>query len=182
MRSILSLLISLAIGTSLSGGESQTQLLSQPILAHGGSESWGTPDVEFKIVDIPFINWHHQGLPAFQAIAQTNQLLTNAPRSVPPIESNLLAMYGITIGSIDSNSHELWLRLDSAEAPTGWQTSVEDAAFAAIECIRIVAERYKTPTKLLISAPANDQAKWTAIAESFNKHDKTRPFTKTPDK
>ena len=182
MKSILPLLISLAIGTALFAGESQTQLLAQPILAHGGSESWGAPDVEFKIVDVPFIDWHHQGQPAFQAIAQTNQVLTNAPRSIPPIESNMLAMYGITIGGIDPNSQELWLRLDSAKAASGWQTSVEDAAFAAIECIRIVADRYKRRPKLRISAPASDQPKWTAIAERFNKHDMARPFTKTPPK
>jgi hypothetical protein len=176
MQVILPLLISLVIGLPLFAGESQMQLLSQPILAHGGSESWGAPDVEFKIVDVPFIDWHHQGQPAFQAIAQTNQVLTNAPRSIHPIESNLLALYGITIGGFDPVSQELWLRLDSAKAPTGWQTSVEDAAFAAIECIRIVAERYKRHPKLRISSPVNDQAKWTEIAERFNAHDMTRPF------
>ena len=179
MRPFLPLLISLAIGTTLCGGESQTQLLAQPILAHGGSESWGSPDVEFKIVDVPFLDWHHQGQPAFQAIARTNQVLTNAPRDIPPIESNLLAMYGITIGGIDPGSQELWLRLDSAKAPTGWQTSVEDAGFAAIECIRIVAERYKRRPMLRISAPENDQPKWTAVAERFNKHDMARPFART---
>ena len=176
MKSLLTFLISLTMGMTLRAGESQTQLLAQPILAHGGSDSWGAPDAGFKIVDVPFIDWHHQGHPAFQAIAQTNQLLTNAPRSIPPIESNLLAMYGITIGGFDANSRELWLRLDAAKAPAGWQTTVEDAAFAAMECIRIVADRYKSRPKLRISAPATDQAKWTTIAERFNKHDLARPF------
>ena len=154
MKSLLTFLISLTMGMTLRAGGSQTQLLAPPILAHGGADSWGAPDVEFRIVDVPFIDWHHQGHPAFQAIAQTNQLLTNAPRSIPPIESNLLAMYGITIGGFDPNSQELWLRLDSAKAPTGWQTTVEDAAFAAMECIRIVADRYKSRPKLRISAAA----------------------------
>lgn len=179
MKPILPLLISLALGTALFGGESQPQLLAQPILAHGGSESWGAPDVEFKIVDVPFIDWNHQGHPAFEAIAQPNQVLTNAPRRISPIESNLLAVYGITIGSFAPYSQELSLRLDSAQATAGWQTSVEDAAFAAIECIRIVAERYQRRPKLRIAAAANDQPKWTAVAERFNKHDMTRPFTKT---
>ena len=87
MKSLLTFLISLTMGLALIAGESQTQLLAQPILGNGGSDSWGAPDVEFKIVDVPFIDWHHQGHPAFQAIAQTNQLLTNAPRSIPPIAS-----------------------------------------------------------------------------------------------
>jgi len=159
-------------------GESQTQLLAQPILAYGGSESWGAPDIEFKIVDVPYIDWHHQGYPAFSGIAQTNQLLTNAPRTIPPIESNLLAFYGITIGAFDSNTQELWLRLDSAKSVTGWQTSLEDAGYAAIECIRIVAQRYKVRPKLLISAPQPSQEEWSRVAKRFNNHDLSKPFTK----
>ena len=104
MKFLPAFLLSLTMGLTLRAGESQTQLLAQPILAHGGADSWGAPDVEFRIVEVPFIDWHHQGHPAFQAIAQTNQLLTNAPWSIPPIESNLPAMYGITMGGFDSNS------------------------------------------------------------------------------
>lgn len=182
MKIILSFLISIVTGADSFASESQMQLLAQPILAHGGSESWGSPDVEFKIVDVPYIDWHHQGAPAFQGIAQTNQVLSNAPRSVPPIESNLLAKYGITMGGFDLNSKTLWLRLDAAKAPDGWETTIEEAAYAALECIRIVAHRYKVYPNLRISAPIGTQADWTAVAERFNKHDMTRPFTRSPPK
>ncbi len=179
MKTILLFLAVLIIREPLRAGESQMQLLAQPILANGGSESWGSPDIEFKIVDVPFIDWHHQGHPAFAGIAQTNQVLTNAPRSIPPIESNLLAFYGITIAGFDSNTKQLWLRLDSAKAAGGWQTTVADAAIAAIECIRIVAHRYKLRPMLRISAPAVEQDKWSAVAERFNAHDLSTPFVKT---
>ena len=53
---------------------------------------------------------------------------------------------------------------------------MEVPAFAAIDCIRIVADRYKSRPKLRFSAPARDQTKWTTIAERFNKHDLARPF------
>ena len=154
------------------------QILAQPILANGGSESLGSPGIVFKIVDVAFIDWHHQGYPAFDGIAQTNQVLTNAPRSIPPIESNLLASYGITIGGFDSNTKQLWLRLDSAKAAGSWQTTVDDAAYAAIECIRIVAHRYKVCPVLRISAPTVFQDKWQAVADRFNAHDLSTPFTK----
>lgn len=177
MRILVSLLF-LACGSFLIGGESQTQLLAQPILAHGGSESWGAPDIEFKIVDVPYVDWQNQGHPAFQGISQANQLLTNAPRDIPRIESNLLAKYGIAIGRFDPNTKELSLYLDTAKTAKGLQTSVEDAAFAAIECIRIVAVRYKQRPNLRIVAPAGEQPRWTLVAERFNKHDLALPFLK----
>lgn len=175
----LALFAAIVANQSLVAGESQMQLLAQPILANGGSESWGSPEIEFKIIDVPFIDWHHQGHPDFSGISQTNQVLTNAPRSIPPIESNLLALYGITIGGFDPNSMHLWLRLDSATAPEGWLTTVDEAALAAIECIRIVAHRYHVRPVLRISAPAGDQERWTKVAETFNAHDLSAPFPKT---
>jgi len=177
MPRIKTILLSLLLQSPLLAGESQMQLLSQPILANGGSESWGSPDIEFKVVDVPYIDWHHQGHPAFEGIAQTNQVLTNAPRSIPPIESNLIAFYGITIGRFDPNTKELWLRLDSAKAVGGWQTTVDQAAFAAIECIRVVSERYKVRPILRISAPRADIDKWKGVADKFNAHDLSVPFT-----
>ena len=157
--------------------ESQTQLLAQPILAHGGTESWGSPTVEFKIVDVPFLDWSHQGRPAYRGIAQTNQILTNAPRDVRLPESNLLALYGITIG-YDFSTGDLWLRLESARAVGGWQATVEDAAYAALESIRIVANRYRDRPKLHISAPKGEESKWSDVEKRFHEHDLSKPFTK----
>lgn len=182
MKFTLQFIASLFVAVTLFAGESQTQLLSQPIMAHGGSESWGAPDIEFKIVDVPYLDWTHQGYPSFSGIAQTNQILTNAPRSIPPVESNLLALYGITIGGLDPSSKELWLRLDSAAAARGYNTTVEDAGYAAIECIRIVAARYRLHPTLRISSPAATQKTWQEIADRFNKHDLSKPFTKTTAK
>ena len=159
----------------LCASESQTQLLVQPILAHGGAESWGSPDVEFRIVDVPFLNWSHQGKPAYRAIAQPNQILTNAPRDVRLPESNLLAFYGITIGG---GSGELWLRLESAQAVKGWQTTIEAAAYAALECIRIVADRYHDHPKVRISAPKGEEQKWSEVEKRFSTHDFSKPFTR----
>jgi len=176
MSRITTILLTLILHSHIFAGESQMQLLSQPILANGGSESWGAPDIEFKIVDVPYIDWHHQGHPAFEGIAQTNQVLSNAPRSIPPIESNLLAFYGITVGRFDPNTKELWLRLDSAKAVDGWQTTVDQAAFAAIECIRVVSDRYKIRPILRISAPRADIDKWKGVADRFNAHDLPMPF------
>jgi hypothetical protein len=162
--------------------ESQTLLLAQPILAHGGTVHWesGDPksaDIDFKIVDVPFLDWSHQGHPAYRGIAQPNQILTNAPRDVRLPESNLLALYGITIG-YDFSTGDVWLRLDSARAVDGWRATIDDAAYAALECIRIVANRYRDHPKLHISAPKGEESKWSDIEKRFHEHDLTKPFAK----
>jgi hypothetical protein len=46
MLCIKTILLSLILQSPLLAGESQMQLLSQPILANGGSESWGSPDID----------------------------------------------------------------------------------------------------------------------------------------
>lgn len=50
----------------------------------------------------------------------------------PPIESNLLAFYGINIGEFDINTAQLWLRLESAKAAGGWQTTIYEAAITPL--------------------------------------------------
>ena len=175
MRNIISAMLGLLLaGSGAIAGDSQTQLLAQPIIDHGGTESWGE-GVEFKIVDVPFLNWYFQGKPAYRGIGQTNQILTDAPREVREPESNLLAAMEITIG-YDSETGKLWLGLESARPMEGWETTVEEAAYAALECIRIVAQRYKDRPKVIIRPPAGSEAKWKAVEERFSKHDLSKPF------
>jgi hypothetical protein len=174
MKSALMIFTLLTAAYRLNGSESQTQILSQPILAYGAA--W-PENSEFKIIDVPYLDWSHQGHPAYGGITQSNHILTNAPRDASVPESNLLAVYGIRIG-YDFSTGDLWLRLESARAVSGWQATVDDAAYAALECIRIVANRYRDRPKLHISPPKGEEPKWSDIEKRFHEHDLTKPFTK----
>ena len=156
--------------------ESQTQVLAQPVIAHGGGDG-----AEFTITDVPYLNWYFRGKPAYRGIAQTNQILTDAPRDVREPESNLLAAMEITIG-YDPEEGRLWLGLESARQLEGWSTTVEEAAYAALECIRIVAQRYGDRPQVIIRPPVGEETKWQAVQDRFRQHDLSKPFLKKQGK
>ena len=160
---------------AVQGGTCQTQLIVQPILAHGGAESWDG-DL-YRIVDIPFLKWHYQGHPAYEAISQTNTILTDASRRERLPESNLLSLMGINIG-YDFAESKLWLNLTSAHEVEGWEISVEEAGFVALECIRQVANRYEHKPDVIIRPPRGAENFWEDVQTRFASHDLTKPFKK----
>jgi len=176
-RILASIVIGLTSSAALAG-TCQTQLIVQPILAHGGAESWGGE--LYRIVDVPFLKWHYQGHPAYEAIAQTNTILTDASRRERVPESNLLAFMGINIG-YDFAESKLWLHLTSAQEIEGWSVTVEEAAFVALECIRRVAVRYEHKPTVFIKPIKGKEQHWKAVQERFAVHDFTQPFKAQQD-
>ena len=172
-RILLSLAVLLLAPFLASAGTSQTQLIVQPIIAHGEAESWEGED--YRIVDVPYLKWYFQGHPAYEGIAQTNAILTDASRHIRLPESNLLAMMEVGIG-YDFEESKLWLQLGGADEVEGWDISVEEAGYIALECIRRVAHRYNHRPTVIIGPPEGEEAKWQAIQERFAKHDFSKPF------
>lgn len=166
------LLVALAFPLARAG-TCQTQLIVQPILAHGGAESWGGDF--YRIVDVPFLKWHYQGHPAYEAISQTNTILTDASRRDRLPESNLLALMGINIG-YDFAESKLWLHLTSAHEVDGWNITIEEAGFAALECVRQVAHRYEHKPQVMIRPPKGSEKFWEDVQTRFATHDLAKPF------
>ena len=158
------------------GGESAVVLIYQPIISAGEATVIETPK-GFAVLPIPFECFHYHGKPPFDAIAQPNPILTDAPRSVLPYDSNLVSRAGVRIGSsIDSDVvHVLF---DHLRVPEEFDITPEDVAEATLECIRRTAEgMVKRPT-VKITGKKGDEAKWQQWQDSFNKHDFKKPFSR----
>ncbi len=178
MKPLLAFLFAALACPLAEAGTCQTQLIVQPILAHGGAESWdGAP---YRIVDVPFLKWHYQGHPAYEAISQTNTILTDASRRERIPESNLLAFMGINIG-YDFAESKLWLHLANAHEVEGWGITVEEAGFVALECIRQVAHRYGHKPDVIIRPPKGSEKLWEDVQARFAAHDLAKPFKAQQD-
>ena len=161
-----------ACQAGVSAGESAVVLVPQPIT---GVRDGISEPVEFRIVAVPYLNWYHHG-PPYTAIAQTNTLLTSAPRAVRLPEANLLALYSIRIGH-DPDRAVLYLRLENARRPEGLTTSIRTAGLVALECVRRLTGDAPRPT-VKISSATGDTEFWKVVEERFAKHDYTKPFWK----
>ena len=167
---LLFLLILTSVGFS---STSQTQLIVQPIIGHGEAESWNGDS--YRIVDVPYLKEYFQGHPAYEGIAQTNSILTDAPRSERQPESNLLALMGISI-RYDFASSTVWLDMTNAQELEGWPITVQEGGFVALECIRMVAYRYEHKPKVAIRSKDEDKDFWANIEKRFAKHNLSQQF------
>ena len=172
IRAVTTILL-LLITSLCFAGTSQTQLIVQPIIGYGEAEPW--EGNAFRIVDVPFLKKHYQGHPAYEGIAQTNSILTDAPRSERQPESNLLALMDISIG-YDFASSTLSLHLSNARKIEGRSPTVREAGFIALECIRIVAHRHGHKPKVVISTNEEDSVFWKKVELRFSTHDLSKPF------
>ena len=178
MKYITQLLLLVLVASRLSATTSHMFLVVQPIYNEDQSDraSWGP--IDYKILDVPFLDCRYNGHPAYEAISQSNHVMTNSRSPGDSTEEvNLLVIVGISV-EYDLVSNEVRLHLESAKKPDDCTISIEDAAYAALECIRIVANREKAHPKILISAPEGQNAKWQAVMTRFQAHDLTLPFTK----
>ena len=179
----LRLSLSAAVAVLLScivchAGVSAVVIIYQPIMTGGEATVIETPK-GFTIMPIPFECFHYHGKPPFYAIAQPNPILTDAPRSRLPSDSNLVSAAGITIGSsIDDDI--VYVHFESLHPPAGFDVIEDDIAEATFDCIRRMArDAGKRPT-LKVTGKKGDEAKWQRWQDSFNKHELTTAF-KRPD-
>ncbi|YCM42286.1 hypothetical protein V2O64_13325 [Verrucomicrobiaceae bacterium 227] len=98
-RFLITKILSVVLSGVALAGSSQTQLIVQLILGHGDAESWDGD--HYRIADVPFLKWQYQGHPAYEAIAQTNAIFTDASRRerLPDNIMTRAEVFSITIGS-----------------------------------------------------------------------------------
>jgi hypothetical protein len=107
--------------------------------------------------------------PRYTLIAEEN-IMDGAER-----DCNLLSLYKIKI-SHEFMSKNVILDLSQAEPEKNSVLTLEIAGYAALECIRIVANRHHHDIALKIFAPKGQEEKWLAIQKEFADHDKSKPF------
>ena len=164
----------LLTGTLAYAGVSATVIIYQPIIIGGEATVIETPK-GFAIMPVPFECYHYHGRPPFDAVAQPNPILTDAPRSVLPRDSNLASLAGVTIGWL-LDEDNIYVHFENLRAPGGFEIAEEDVAEATLECIRrMAAEASKRPT-VQISGRRGEQAKWKRWQDQFNKHDLAKQF------
>lgn len=168
-------------GSRIRASTSCTQVTVQAIYAskeEPDREWWGAKD--YRILDVPFLNCRYDGHPPYEAITQSHPILHNGDKSVGAVECNLLCLLGIRIEHDPSGKPlEVRLNLEDAKEVKGVTTTIEEAAEIALECIRVVANRYGGAKIQVIIVPPNDSvAKWKAVEQRFNGHDLSKPFIK----
>ena len=157
-------------------GVSAIVIIYQPIITAGEAVTIETTK-GFAVMPIPFECFHYHGRPPFYAIAQPNPLLTDAPRSRLPGDSNLLSLAGVTIGSsIDDDI--VHIHFESLKPPAGYDLTPDDIAEATLECIRRMAQDAPKRPILKITGKKDDEAKWLRWQEHFQKHDLTKPYNR----
>jgi hypothetical protein len=172
-RRFLAAFVFLVAGVCFAG-ESAVVIVYQPII----TESEDTP-MGVKILPVPFLWWNaHSGSPAFpySAITAHHQLLTDASREEIMEDRNLLSAAGIRIaGSFEDGT--VYVRFENYSRPllVPDETTLDDVAEAALECIRRVAHDLKKRPKLIISGKG-DEAKWKKWEGRFAKWDLEKPF------
>jgi hypothetical protein len=171
---LIAMVATFALSGVCRGGVSAVLLIYQPIITSGEATVIETPK-GFSILAIPFECFHYHGRPPFYAIAQPNPILTDAPRSALPRDSNLVSSAGITIGSsIDDDI--VHVHFESLHTSAALNVTVDDIAEATLECIRRTAEGTTAHPKVKITGKKGDEAKWKRWQDSFEKHDLTKPF------
>jgi hypothetical protein len=157
-------------------GVSAIVIIYQPIITAGEAVTIETPK-GFAVMPIPFECFHFHGRPPFYAIAQPNPLLTDAPRSRLPGDSNLLSLAGVTIGSsIDDDI--VHVHFETLQPPAGYEITADDVAEATLECIRRMAQSTPKRPILKITGKQGDEAKWLRWQEHFQKHDLKKPYNR----
>lgn len=158
------------------GGVSAIVIIYQPIMTAGEATVIEAPK-GFAVMPIPFECFHYHGRAPFYAITQPNPLLTDAPRSVLPTDSNLLSRAGVTVGSsIDDDI--VHIHFESLKPPLGYDISGDDIAEATVECIRRMAQKGPKRPTLRITGKQGDEAKWKRWQEHFQKHDLAKPYSR----
>ncbi len=179
MKTLYKLALFFLIFTSTGlASSSHISLIAQPIYNGDQSDraSWG--DIDYKILDVLFLDAHYHGHPAYSAISKSHRILTNSRSLEDSMEINLLAMMGITVHA-DITNKDVWLKIDTAKKPKHCSVSIEDAVYLALECIRITAHREHGKPNVRITAPKDQKAKWLLVEKRFQAHDLSKPFTKS---
>ena len=163
----------LAAVCGLQGSESTTLLIPQPIVAFGDTEDWtttGSPDTDemYMILFKPYFEYHYNG-PVYKPISEKN-MMDGTER-----DCNLLSLYKIKI-THESMSKNVILDLSQAEPEKNSVLTLEIAGYAALECIRIVANRYHHDISVEIVPPKEQKDTWLLIQKQFAAHDKSKPF------
>ena len=164
--------------TPCRAGVSTVTIVYQPILTTSEAVSVETPK-GFVVLPVPFLCYHFQRRPPYYAITQPNQILTDAPRSVLPDDSNLLSSAGVLIaGAFDDET--VYVRFENLRHPRLASEDVtdDDIAEAALECVRRLAQDTKKRPKLIITGKQGDEAKWQKWQKHFEQHDLAKPFTR----
>ena len=169
----LSFILSLAAACGLQGSVSTTVLIPQPIVAFGDAEQWtttGSPDTDerYMILFKPHFELHYNG-PVFMRIAEEN-IMEGSDR-----DCNLLSQYHIRITQ-EFMSKDLTLDLSHATPKKNSALTLEIAGYAALECIRIMANQYHQEIALRIVPPAGQEEAWLAVQKQFAAHDLSKPF------
>lgn len=172
--SVFAIAAALLASLVCSAGVSAIVIIYQPIITAGEAVTIDTPK-GFAVMPIPFECFHFHGRPPFYAIAQPNPLLTDAPRSRLPGDSNLVSLAGVTIGSsIDDDI--VHVHFESLKPPAGHDATPDDIAEATLECIRRMAEHAPKRPMLKITGKKDEETKWLRWQDHFQKHDLTKPY------
>jgi hypothetical protein len=171
----LQLLFLFSMACRLLGNESTTLLIPQPIVSFGDTEEWtttGSPDTDemYMILCKPYFEMHYNG-PRYMPIVEKNIM------DGTELDCNLLSLYKIKINH-EFMSKNVILDLSNAEAEKNSVLTLEIAGYAALECIRIVADRYHHDISVEIVPPKDDEEKdkWLTMQKQFAAHDKSKPF------
>jgi hypothetical protein len=169
----LQLILFISAVCGLQGSISTTLLIPQPIVAFGDTEDWtttGSPDTDemYMILCKPYFEYHYNG-PVYKPIAEEN-IMEGTER-----DCNLLSLYKIKITQ-EFMSKDLILDLSQATPEKNSALTLEIAGYAALECIRMVANRYRHEITVRIVAPVGQEEKWLSTQKQFAAHDKSKPF------
>lgn len=169
----LQFLFLFAMMCGLPGSVSTTLLIPQPIVAFGDTEDWtttGAPDTDemYMMLCKPYFVYHYNG-PVYTPIAEEN-IMDHTGR-----DCNLLSLYKIKITQ-EFMSKNVILDLSKAEAEKDSALSLETAGYAALECIRMMANRYHHDISIEIVPPKGHEEKWQLIQKQFAAHDRSKPF------
>jgi hypothetical protein len=169
----LQLILMLAAVCRLQGGISTTLLIPQPIVAFGDAEDWtttGSPDTDemYMILHKPRFEYCYNG-PVYKPIAEEN-IMEGTER-----DCNLLSLYKIKITQ-EFMSKDVILDLSEATPEKDSAITLEIAGYAALECIRMVANRYHHEIAVSIVAPVGQEEQWLSTQRRFAAHDKSKPF------
>lgn len=157
-------------------GVSAVVIVYQPIVTASDAVTAETPK-GFAVMAIPFLCHHFQGRAPYYAIAQPNQILTDAPRSILSPDSNLLSSAGVVIaGALDDGA--VYVRFENLRHPAAAAESVtdDDVAEAALECVRRLAQDTKKRPKVIITGKKGDEAKWQKWQRHFEQQNLAKPF------
>ena len=171
----------LALLSSAVANESITYYIPQPIVAFGDTEGWtltGEPHIKeaYMILGMPYFQKGDHG-PIYQPIADPHMMANSEADEGVLRDCNLLSLHRIGI-TRKFDSRIVHLDLTKAKVKKDSIITLEVAAYAAMECIRIVSHRYSHKIELKIIPPKDEKLKWKVIEDAFNKHDKTKPFQK----